>query len=112
MAAMRRKQERARAKAMGGHQAREKVMRDVQVPEAITVAELANRMAERVADVIKSLMRMGVMATQNQSLDADTAELIVEEFGHRVARVSDADVEQVIDTVEDRDEDLSPRRPS
>jgi translation initiation factor IF-2 len=111
MAAMRRKQERARAKAMGGHEAREKIVRDVQVPEAITVAELANRMAERVADVIKSLMRMGVMATQNQSLDADTAELIVEEFGHRVARVSDADVEQVIDTDADRPEDLSPRPP-
>jgi translation initiation factor IF-2 len=95
---MRRKQERARAKAMGGHEAREKIVRDVQLPEAITVGELADRMAERVADVIKALMRNGVMATQNQTLDADTAELIVEEFGHRVGAVSDADVEQVIDT--------------
>jgi translation initiation factor IF-2 len=111
MAAMRRKQERARQKAMGHHGEREKVVRDVQVPEAITVGELANRMAERVADVIKALMRMGVMATQNQTIDADTAELIVEEFGHRVARVSDADVEQVIDTVADRPEDLRPRPP-
>jgi translation initiation factor IF-2 len=111
MAAMRRKQERARAKAMGGHEAREKIVRDVQLPEAITVAELANRMAERTTDVIKALMRMGVMATQNQTLDADTAELIVEEFGHRVARVSDADVEQVIDTEADRPEDLVPRPP-
>jgi translation initiation factor IF-2 len=111
MAAMRRKQERARAKAMGGHEAREKVVRDVQLPEAITVAELANRMAERTTDVIKALMRMGVMATQNQSLDADTAELLIEEFGHRVVRVSDADVEQVIDTDSDRDEDLLPRPP-
>ena len=111
MAATLRKQERARAKAMGGHEAREKIVRDVQLPEAITVAELANRMAERTTDVIKALMRMGVMATQNQTLDADTAELIVEEFGHRVARVSDADVEQVIDTEADRPEDLVPRPP-
>jgi translation initiation factor IF-2 len=111
MAAMRRKQERARAKAMGGMQAREKVMRDVQLPEAITVGELANRMAERVADVIKALMRNGIMATQNQTLDQDTAELIIEEFGHRVVRVSDADVEQVIDTDQDRAEDLLPRPP-
>jgi translation initiation factor IF-2 len=111
MAAMRRKQERARAKAMGGHEAREKIVRDVQLPEAITVAELANRMAERTADVIKSLMRMGVMATQNQTLDADTAELIIEEFGHRVVRVSDADVEQAIDTVIDAPEQLKSRPP-
>ncbi|MBP1805190.1 translation initiation factor IF-2 [Rubellimicrobium aerolatum] len=111
MAAMRRKQERARAKAMGGHDPREKVVRDVQLPEAITVAELANRMAERVADVIKALMRNGIMATQNQTLDADTAELIIDEFGHRVVRVSDADVEQAIDTVIDKDEDLKSRPP-
>ena len=111
MAAMKRKQERARQKAMGGMAEREKVVRDVQVPEAITVSELANRMAERVADVVKTLMRNGIMATQNQTIDADTAELIVEEFGHKVVRVSDADVEQVIDTVEDRAEDLQSRPP-
>jgi translation initiation factor IF-2 len=68
---------------MGGAQDREKVVRDVQVPETITVSELANRMAERVADVVKALMKNGMMVTQNQSIDADTAELIVEEFGHR-----------------------------
>ena len=111
MAAMKRKQERARQKAMGGQQEREKIVRDVQVPEAITVAELANRMAERVADVVKSLMQNGIMATQNQTIDADTAELIVEEFGHRVQRVSDADVEQAIDQVEDKEEDLQSRPP-
>ncbi|AWI82651.1 translation initiation factor IF-2 [Alloyangia pacifica] len=111
MAAMKRKQERARQKAMGGAQSREKVVRDVQLPEAITVAELANRMAERVADVVKSLMQSGIMATQNQSIDADTAELIIEEFGHRVTRVSDADVEDVIKTVDDKPEDLLPRPP-
>ncbi len=111
MAAMRRKQERARQKAMGGPIEREKVIRDVQVPEAIVVSELANRMAERVADVVKSLMNMGLMVTQNQTIDADTAELIVEEFGHRIVRVSDADVEDVLHAVEDKPEDLEPRPP-
>ncbi len=111
MAAMKRKQERARQKAMGGLVDREKVVRDVQVPEAITVGELANRMAERVADVVKSLMKSGMMVTQNQSIDADTAELIIEEFGHRIVRVSDADVEQVIDQIQDKDADLRPRPP-
>jgi translation initiation factor IF-2 len=111
MAAIKRKQERARQKAMGGHQDREKVVRDVQVPEAITVGELANRMAERVADLIKVLMKNGIMATQNQSIDADTAELIIEEFGHRVVRVSDADVEDVIDTDKDDPTHLRPRPP-
>ncbi|MEL7252620.1 MAG: translation initiation factor IF-2 [Pseudomonadota bacterium] len=111
LAAMKRKQERARQKAMGGTQDREKVVRDVQLPEVITVAELANRMAERVGDVVKSLMNNGVMATQNQSIDADTAELIIEEFGHKVTRVSDADVEDVIDAVEDSEDDLMGRPP-
>ncbi|WP_425051051.1 translation initiation factor IF-2 [Psychromarinibacter sp. S121] len=111
LAAMKRKQERARQKAMGGGDSREKVVRDVQVPETIVVSELANRMAERVADVVKALMQNGMMVTQNQSIDADTAELIVEEFGHKVVRVSDADVEQVIDTVEDKAEDLKSRPP-
>ena len=111
LAAMKRKQERARQKALGGNEPREKIVRDVQVPEAIMVSELANRMAERVADVVKALMQNGIMATQNQTIDADTAELIVEEFGHRVQRVSDADVEQVIDMVEDKAEDLKPRPP-
>ncbi|WP_170351916.1 MULTISPECIES: translation initiation factor IF-2 [Ruegeria] len=111
MASMKRKQERARQKAMGGPVEREKVIRDVQLPEAITVSELANRMAERVADVVKSLMNMGMMVTQNQTIDADTAELIIEEFGHKVTRVSDSDVEDVIKEVEDSEEDLQPRPP-
>ena len=109
MAAMKRKQERARQKAMGQMQEREKVVRDVQIPEAIVVSELANRMAERVAEVVKALMKMGMMVTQNQVIDADTAELIVEEFGHNVVRVSDADVEDVINEVKDAESDLKPR---
>lgn len=109
MAAMKRKQERARQKAMGQMQEREKVVRDVQIPEAIVVSELANRMAERVAEVVKSLMKMGMMVTQNEVIDADTAELIVEEFGHKVVRVSDADVEDVINEVKDSESDLKTR---
>ncbi|MEP2642593.1 translation initiation factor IF-2 [Roseobacter sp.] len=111
MAAMKRKQERARQKAMGGQVEREKVMRDVQVPEAIVVSELANRMSEKVGEVVKALMNNGMMVTQNQTIDADTAELIVEEFGHKVVRVSDADVEDVIKEVEDDEKDLSSRPP-
>ncbi len=111
MAAMKRKQERQRQKAMGGAQDREKVTRDVKVPETIIVSELANRMAERVADVVKVLMKNGLMVTQNQAIDADTAELIIEEFGHRIVRVSDSDVEQVIDTIVDDDKDMVTRPP-
>ncbi|SFR54625.1 bacterial translation initiation factor 2 (bIF-2) [Yoonia tamlensis] len=111
MAAMKRKQDRARAKAMGGSVEREKVFREVALPEAITVSELAIRMSERVADVVKALMTNGIMATQNQTIDADTAELIIEEFGHTVVRVSDADVEDVITKIEDDPKDLKPRPP-
>ncbi|MBU2992270.1 translation initiation factor IF-2 [Octadecabacter sp. 1_MG-2023] len=111
MAQMKRKQDRARQKAMGQSVEREKVIRDVQLPEAIVVSELANRMSEKVSDVVKALMTNGIMATQNQSIDADTAELIVEEFGHKVVRVSDADVEDVINIIEDDPKDLKPRPP-
>ena len=112
MAAMKRAQERERRKQMdGGSSEREKVVRDVQVPEAITVQELANRMAEKTAAVVKALMTNGIMVTQNQTIDADTAELIVEEFGHKVVRVSDADVEEAIVTIDDKEEDLKPRAP-
>ncbi|MFQ6550916.1 translation initiation factor IF-2 [Aestuariibius insulae] len=111
LAAMKRKQERARQKAMGGPVEREKVMREVRLPEAIMVSELANRMSERVADVVKSLMQSGIMATQTQTIDADTAELIIEEFGHKVVRVSDADVEDVIQQEEDSADELKPRAP-
>ena len=111
MAAMKRKQERARQKAIGQPQEREKIVRDVQVPEAIIVSELANRMAERSAEVVKALMKMGMMVTQNQVIDADTAELIIEEFGHKIVRVSASDVEDAITEIEDKPEDLKPRPP-
>lgn len=110
LAAIKRKQEKARQKAMGFDKP-EKQVRDVQLPETIMVSELANRMAERAADVVKSLMKMGMMVTMNQAIDADTAELVIEEFGHKTVRVSDSDVEQAIETVVDADENLITRPP-
>ena len=110
IASMRRRQEREKRKMMGNAE-REKVFREVVLPEAITVQELANRMTERVADVVKALMKNGIMATQNQTIDQDTAELIIEEFGHTVKRVSEADVEDAIETEEDKEDDLAPRAP-
>ena len=112
LASIRRAQARERRRTMGPeHKEREKIVRDVQIPEAITVQELANRMAERSASVIKALMANGIMATQNQAIDADTAELIVEEFGHTPTRVSDADVEDAIETAVDAPESLVSRPP-
>jgi translation initiation factor IF-2 len=110
LAAMRRRQEREKRKS-GGPVQRERVIRDVKIPDAITVQELANRMAERAADVVKALMKNGVMATINQTLDSDTAELVVGEFGHRVSRVSEADVEEAIQTDRDAAETLQARAP-
>lgn len=111
MAQMKRKQERARQKAMGGQVEREKIVRNVNLPPAIVVSELANRMAEKTGAVVKALMQSGLMVTQNESIDADTAELIIEEFGHKVVRVSDSDVEDVIKEIVDKPEDLQGRPP-
>ncbi len=86
-----------------------KVVRDVILPEQITVQELANRMAARTPEVIKALMKMGVMATITQTLDADTAELVVQEFGHRARRVSESDVELGLEGIADVDTDLFAR---
>ncbi|HEY0834119.1 MAG TPA: translation initiation factor IF-2, partial [Azospirillum sp.] len=110
LAAVRRAREKERLRQLS-RQETQKVTRDVVLPEVITVQELANRMAERGADVIKALMRMGVMATINQTIDADTAELIISEFGHRVRRVSEADVELGLRGNEDIDEALVSRPP-
>jgi translation initiation factor IF-2 len=112
LASVRRRQEKLRAaQEKQAHLPPQKVIRDVVVPEAITVQELANRMAERGAEVIKSLMKMGVMATINDNLDADTAELIVGEFGHRVKRVAAADVEHGLIGPPDEKGDRRPRPP-
>ena len=88
-----------------------KVVRDVVLPDTITVQELAARMAARAPEVIKALMKMGVMATITQSLDADTAELVVQEFGHRARRVSESDVELGIEGETDIDTDMVARPP-
>ncbi|AQT04800.1 MULTISPECIES: translation initiation factor IF-2 [Acetobacter] len=113
LASVRRQRERERRQAelerLRADQVR--VVRDVILPETITVQELANRMAARQGEVIKALMKNGVMATVTQSIDADTAELIVEEFGHRVRRVSESDVELGIEGVEDQPEELVSRPP-
>lgn len=96
MASIRRAREKAIKKAMGGATESEKVIRDVIIPETIEVAELANRMAERTVDVIKVLMKLGIMVTATQSVDADTAELVVGEFGHKFKRVTEGDVENIL----------------
>jgi translation initiation factor IF-2 len=109
LASVRRARERERARMHGEDQP--KIVREVIVPETITVQELANRMAERGVDVVKSLMRMGVMATVNQTIDADTAELVVTEFGHRLRRVAESDVEIGMRGEADTPEMLEPRAP-
>jgi len=112
LAALKRAREKERrAHFAGQSQPREKQVRDVVVPEAITVQELANRMAEKGADLVKALFKMGMMVTVNQTIDQDTAELLVEEFGHNIQRVSESDVD--IDTSEDVDapETLKARPP-
>ena len=106
LAALKRAREKERrAHFSGQHQAREKQVRDVIVPEAITIQELANRMAEKGADLVKALFNLGMMVTVNQTIDADTAELLVEEFGHNIQRVSDSDID--IDTSTDVDAEES-----
>jgi len=111
LASVRRHREREKQRALQQLNEQTKFVRDVVVPETITVQELANRMAERSADVIKSLMRMGVMATINQAIDADTAELIVAEFGHKIRRVSESDVEIGLRGEQDAPETLTQRPP-
>jgi translation initiation factor IF-2 len=105
---------RRRVQRMTGHreaEAKEKIAREVVVPETITIQELANRMAERGVDVIKLLMKQGQMAKITDVIDADTAQLLAEELGHTVRRVSEADVEEGVFDVVDAPETLAPRPP-
>lgn len=112
LAALKRAREKEHRRQFGGSsQPREKQVRDVVVPEAITVQELANRMAEKGADLVKALFKMGMMVTVNQSIDQDTAELLVTEFGHNVQRVSESDIDIQVDTTEDPETALQPRPP-
>ena len=104
---------RARQKHKSHHDDAEqlKIIREVIIPDFITVGELANRMAVRSAEVIKALMKSGMMVTINQSIDADTAELICGEFGHTPKRVSDSDVELGLKGIDDIEENLVSRAP-
>ncbi|MCH7487106.1 MAG: translation initiation factor IF-2 [Proteobacteria bacterium] len=106
-----REKERQKQKQMKASGEGLKIVRDVVIPESITVQDLANRMAERSADVIRALMKMDVMASADQEIDADTAELVVVEFGHNVKRVREADVEIGLKGGDDDEASLVARSP-
>ena len=89
----------------------QKITREVVIPETITVQELASRMAMRAVDLVKEMMKQGQMVTANETLDADTAELIVEELGHAVKRVAESDVEEGLFGAPDAEDDMAPRPP-
>jgi translation initiation factor IF-2 len=110
LASLKRRQERQK-KQTTGPQTQAKIQREVVIPEVITIQELANRMAERGVDVIKYLMKDGAMHKITDVIDADTAQLVAEEFGHTVRRVSEADVEEGFIGADDQAEDLQPRAP-
>ncbi len=111
VAAFRRRTERLKKQAQGFQRPTEKMSREVTIPEAITIQELANRMAERAADIIKYLMKQGQMHTINDVIDADMAQIIAEEMGHKVKRVSESDVVEGLSGVSDAPEQLKPRPP-
>ena len=105
---------RARAKEkrkLEAQMPQEKVYREVILPETISVGDLASRMTERAADVIRELMKLGIIASSSQVIDADTAELIATGFGHTVKRVQDSDVENILQNTEDKADDMSSRAP-
>jgi translation initiation factor IF-2 len=111
LASVRRAREREREKRKGGSQEQARAAREVIVPDVITVQELANRMAIRGVEIIKFLMRQGLMLKINDVIDSDTAELVATEFGHTVRRVSESDVEEGFIGAEDVDDHLEPRPP-
>jgi translation initiation factor IF-2 len=111
VAAFRRRTERLKNKSHGFQLPTEKASREVVLPETITIQELSNRMAERAVDIIKLLMKQGQMHTINDVIDADTAQLIAEEMGHKVKRVSESDVVEGLDGDADAPETLKPRPP-
>ncbi|MYZ48019.1 translation initiation factor IF-2, partial [Propylenella binzhouense] len=111
LASVRRKREKERRQTHGFNPNQEKIVRDVVIPEAISVQELANRMAERAVDVIRLLMKQGTMVKITDILDADTAQIVAEDMGHRVRRVAASDVEEGLFGAEDVEENLEPRPP-
>ena len=110
LASMRRRREREKRQS-DTFENTEKVSRTVQLPDTISIQELANRMAERAVDVIKILMQQGIMAKINDVIDADTAQIVAEDLGHSVRRVSESDIEDGLIGEADSDEDMSPRPP-
>jgi translation initiation factor IF-2 len=111
VAAFRRRTERLKNKAHGFQKPTEKMSREIVIPEVISIQELSNRMAERAVDIIKFLMKQGQMHTINDVVDADTAQLIAEEMGHKVKRVSESDVVEGLDSDVDADENRKSRPP-
>ncbi len=111
LASVRRAREREKEKRRGGAAEQARAAREVVIPDVITVQELSNRMAVRGVDIIKMLMRQGVMLKINDVIDSDTAELVATEFGHSVRRVSEADVEEGFLDAEDHDEAQESRPP-
>jgi len=111
LAALKRAREKEHRRMGGPREAQAKQVRDVQVPDTITVQELANRMAEKGADLVKTLFKMGMPVTMTQTIDQDTAELLVTEFGHNIVRVSDSDIDLAIETEGDAETTLKPRPP-
>ncbi|MDG2531661.1 translation initiation factor IF-2 [Caulobacter endophyticus] len=111
LASVRRAREREKEKRRGGAVEQARVAREVVIPDVITVQELSNRMAVRGVEIIKFLMRQGVMLKINDVIDNDTAELVATEFGHTVKRVSEADVEEGFIGAEDHDDHLEARPP-
>ncbi|MCP1198795.1 translation initiation factor IF-2 [Notoacmeibacter sp. MSK16QG-6] len=111
LSSMRRRQEKARRGGQASSGPREKVMREVTIPETISVQDLAQRMAERAVDVVKLMMQQGQMLKPGDIIDADTAELIATEMGHTVKRVSESDIELGLHDIEDREEDMKGRPP-
>ncbi len=109
LASLRRRREKE--KRAGQQVPREKISREVTLPEAITIQDLANRMAERAVDIIKLLMKQGQMLKINDVIDADTAQLLAEELGHTVKRVAESDVEEGLFQIADSDDMLEPRAP-
>lgn len=101
LASIRRSREKERLKHLEQLKTAEKIIREVTIPETITVQELATRMSEKGATVVKTLMKLGMMVTITQTIDADTAELVVAELGHKAKRVAEADVEEFLKTAED-----------
>jgi translation initiation factor IF-2 len=111
VAAFKRRTERLKKQAQGFTKPTEKMTRDIIIPDAITIQELANRMAERAVDIIRMLMKQGQMHTINDLIDADTAQIIAEEMGHRVRRVSEGDVVDSLGADDDLDGSQLPRPP-